>query len=120
MIHKHYRYIWIIVLLLCQFYALKAQDTPFDRKREWLINEVMEGGSLRNWGQRIWVWLEKLQAGEIDGDTHMVTDALGATKSVNEVVHDIIRAWGTPWYGEGYPRVSIFRCDLRLLVGGEH
>jgi|GEM_PF-1060751 len=109
MIHRHYRYIWIIVLLLCQFYMLKAQDTPFDRKREWLINEVMEGRGPRNWGQRIWVWLEKLQAGEINGDTHMVKDALGATKSVNEVIHDVIRAWGTPWFGEGYPPYGAWR-----------
>jgi hypothetical protein len=96
-------------MLLVITHNLIAQDTPFERKREQLIQDVLSGGGPRNWAQRVWVWLDKMQSGEIDGDTYYVEDYEGVSKPVAEVVHDIIQTWGNPWLGEGYAPIGAWR-----------
>ena len=104
------RYLVLFIILIMGFLCfVHAQDTSFDRKKQWFIDEVMADRGPRNWGQRIWVWLDKIQKGEIDGDTHYATDVDDVYKPVNDIIHNIIRAWGTPWYEEGYPPYGAWR-----------
>lgn len=98
-----------LILLILVAPVLAAENDRLERKRAEFIDIVMNGDGPRFWSERVWVWLDKMQAGEIDPDTYYVTDVDDVSKPVGQVVSNIIRAWGTPWMGEGYPPYGAWR-----------
>lgn len=92
----------LVLLVLCGISVLRAQETVFERKqREYLADET-EGGKMRYFHEQIWSWLERMKRGDIDGDTYYVTDIDKVSKPVKEVIHNIIRGWGTAWHMDPY------------------
>ncbi|UCE75015.1 MAG: hypothetical protein JSV56_04745, partial [Methanomassiliicoccales archaeon] len=87
----------LVLLVLCGISVVRAQETVFERKAQEYLADETEGGKLRYFHERIWSWLERMKRGEIDGDTYYVTDLDRVSKPVKEVIHNIIRCWGTKW-----------------------
>ncbi len=108
MLKRNTLFLFVLILLGC-FTATRAQ-TVFDQKRQEYLNT--NGSNLRGFHERIWAWLENIKTGQINGDTYIVTDVDGNPKPVNQIIHNIIRSWGTPWndYPQSYPPYNNAWC----------
>jgi hypothetical protein len=78
----------------------RAQNTVFEQKKaEYLATE---GSKFRYFHERTWAWLEKLKLGQIDPSTYRIKDVDNVEKPILDVLHNVIRCWGTMWTQEGW------------------
>ncbi|MBN2104189.1 hypothetical protein JW835_09135 [bacterium] len=93
---------WInILLILCLASSIWSQNTIFNQRKQQYLATNGEGVSYLC--EKMWAWLENIKNGQIDGSTYKVFDVDGVERPVNQVIHNIIRCWGTSWKDEGYP-----------------
>jgi len=91
----------IVFLLLITTAGSVSAQTIFDQKKKEYLDTM--GEECRNFQERIWAWLEKMKNGTLDGNTYYITDIDGVSKPVLDIVHNIIRSWGSLWTSDGYP-----------------
>lgn len=94
-------YLVFLFLFLCMGnLKIFAQDTPFDRKvarYEW---RVLQEDGCQFFHENIWAWLEAIKAGDMDPETDHVYDIDDTYKPLGDVIHNIIRGWGSMWYND--------------------
>ncbi|HEX9935132.1 MAG TPA: hypothetical protein VGB38_08050, partial [bacterium] len=86
--------------------SANAQNTVFEQKKAEYLET--EGSKLRYWHERVWAWLEKIKLGQMDPYTTYRNDLDGVSKPVIDVLHNIIRNWGSVYqytgeYGSDWP-----------------
>jgi hypothetical protein len=93
----------IMVIWVLGTAALLAQNTVYNQHKQLYLDTY--GSSQYYLSERIWAWLEAIKTGRINGATFKWGDADGVVKPVNDIIHNIIRQWGTLWVWDGstYP-----------------
>ncbi len=88
------------IALMAWSLPVRAGNTVFEAKKQIYLDT--EGSTLRYYHEKTWAWLEKIKLGKIDPYTYKVADVDGVQKNLIDVLHNIIRCWGTMWTQEGY------------------
>ncbi len=94
--------LWLLILMLWGVSAAWGQQTPRYEKIQWYMWKVLEGGGTNFYCENIWVWLEKIKAGELDAENTYFVDVDDKSKPIEEIIHNIIRGWGSLWFDPDY------------------
>jgi len=94
--------LWLLIPMLMGVSTAWGQQTPRDKKIQWYMWKVLEGGGTNFYCENIWVWLEKIKAGELDAENTYFVDVDDKSKPIEEIIHNIIRGWGSIWFDPDY------------------
>jgi hypothetical protein len=110
MLRAKYIFILIFILSFTSAERLRAQSTPFEEKIQSYKWTVLYGDGTNFYRENIWAWLEEMKNGNLDADQTHATDIDGNVKPISEIIHNMVRAWGTQWYdSENYAPYGAWR-----------
>jgi len=96
------RWICVSILICLVAGSSMGQNTIYNQRKQQYL--ATNGEGLWYFHERVWAWLENIKNGQIDGNTYKVYDVDGEERSVNQVIHNIIRSWATSWSSQSeYP-----------------
>ncbi|MBN1779888.1 hypothetical protein JW948_02085 [bacterium] len=95
---------WLPIILIIAMTSLQAQNTVFEAHKQKYLST--NGAGLFYFSEKVWAWLENIKNGNLNGATTYEYDLDGVYKPINNIIHNIIRQWGTIWIWDGshYPQ----------------